>query len=105
MNLKDEIKSERRLITVEIDKLNEANLNMPNVSTTFSHKRSSVNSNKEITNPFKSELSHQQNNGILMKKAPQLKEWPTFTGEGQYDHMSFIMTIEMLQEDYSIPEQ
>ncbi|MBW0517713.1 hypothetical protein O181_057428 [Austropuccinia psidii MF-1] len=40
-----------------------------------------------------------------MKEAPQLKEWPTFTGEGEYDHMSFIKTIDMLQEDYSIPDE
>ncbi|MBW0530577.1 hypothetical protein O181_070292 [Austropuccinia psidii MF-1] len=105
MNLKDEIKSERRLITAEMDKLNEANLNMPKLSTPFSHIRSSFNPNEEITNPFKSELSHSDNNGVLLKTAPQLKEWPTFTGEDQYYHMSFIMTIEMLKEDYSIREQ
>ncbi|MBW0537977.1 hypothetical protein O181_077692 [Austropuccinia psidii MF-1] len=40
-----------------------------------------------------------------MKGAPQLNEWPTFTGEGKYDHMSFIKTIEMLQEDYAIPDE
>ncbi|MBW0573299.1 hypothetical protein O181_113014 [Austropuccinia psidii MF-1] len=40
-----------------------------------------------------------------MKEAPQLKEWPTFTGEGEYDHMSFIKTIDMLQEDYAIPDE
>ncbi|MBW0528541.1 hypothetical protein O181_068256 [Austropuccinia psidii MF-1] len=40
-----------------------------------------------------------------MKEAPQLKEWPTFTEEGEYDHMSFIKTIEILQEDYAIPDE
>ncbi|MBW0564802.1 hypothetical protein O181_104517 [Austropuccinia psidii MF-1] len=40
-----------------------------------------------------------------MKEAPQLKEWPTFTGEGEYDQMSFINTIDMLQEDYAIPDE
>ncbi|MBW0552590.1 hypothetical protein O181_092305 [Austropuccinia psidii MF-1] len=40
-----------------------------------------------------------------MKEAPQLKEFPTFTGEGEYDHMSFIATIDMLQEDYSIQDE
>ncbi|MBW0546555.1 hypothetical protein O181_086270 [Austropuccinia psidii MF-1] len=40
-----------------------------------------------------------------MKGAPQLKKWPTFTGEGEYDHMSFIKTIDMLQEDYAIPDE
>ncbi|MBW0584892.1 hypothetical protein O181_124607 [Austropuccinia psidii MF-1] len=28
-----------------------------------------------------------------------------FTGEGEYDHMSCIKTIDMLQEDYSIPDE
>ncbi|MBW0588854.1 hypothetical protein O181_128569 [Austropuccinia psidii MF-1] len=40
-----------------------------------------------------------------MKEAPQLKEWPGFTGEGEYDHMSFIKTIDTLQEDYAIPDE
>ncbi|MBW0569816.1 hypothetical protein O181_109531 [Austropuccinia psidii MF-1] len=40
-----------------------------------------------------------------MKEAAQLKEWPTFTGEGEYDHISFIGTINMLEEDYAIPDE
>ncbi|MBW0565853.1 hypothetical protein O181_105568 [Austropuccinia psidii MF-1] len=32
-------------------------------------------------------------------------EWPIFTGEGEYDHMSFIKAIEMLQEYYVIPDE
>ncbi|MBW0534222.1 hypothetical protein O181_073937 [Austropuccinia psidii MF-1] len=40
-----------------------------------------------------------------MKEAPKLKEWPTFTGEGEYDHMSLIKTIDILEEDYAIPDE
>ncbi|MBW0490007.1 hypothetical protein O181_029722 [Austropuccinia psidii MF-1] len=40
-----------------------------------------------------------------MKEATQIKEWQTFTGEGEYDHISFIKTIDMLQEDYVIPDE
>ncbi|MBW0578173.1 hypothetical protein O181_117888 [Austropuccinia psidii MF-1] len=40
-----------------------------------------------------------------MKEAPQLKEWPTFIGESEYDHMSLIKTIDMLQEYYAIPDE
>ncbi|MBW0570845.1 hypothetical protein O181_110560 [Austropuccinia psidii MF-1] len=40
-----------------------------------------------------------------MKEVPQLTEWAKFTGEGEYDHMSFIKTIDMLPEDYSIPDE
>ncbi|MBW0510747.1 hypothetical protein O181_050462 [Austropuccinia psidii MF-1] len=78
---------------------------MPNLSIPFSHIRSPVKPKEEITNPLIEYLSHKENNKVLMKKAPQLKEWPTFTGEGEYDHMSFIKTIDMLQEDYAIPDE
>ncbi|MBW0511966.1 hypothetical protein O181_051681 [Austropuccinia psidii MF-1] len=78
---------------------------MPKLSTPFSHIRSPVKPKKEITNAFIKDLSHQDNSQVLMKEAPQLKEWPTFTGEGLYDHMSFIKKIYMLQEDYAIPDE
>ncbi|MBW0560925.1 hypothetical protein O181_100640 [Austropuccinia psidii MF-1] len=78
---------------------------MPELSTPFSHIISPFKPKEEITNPFTTDLSHQDNNQILMKEAPKLKECPTFTGEGEYDHMSFIKTIEMLQEYYPIPDE
>ncbi|MBW0556234.1 hypothetical protein O181_095949 [Austropuccinia psidii MF-1] len=105
INLKDDIQSEIRLITEKMDKINEANLNMPNLSTQFSNIRSPVKLKEELTNPFIADLSHQDNNQVLMKEAPQLKEWPTFTGEGEYEHLSFMTAIDMLQEDYDIPDE
>ncbi|MBW0567176.1 hypothetical protein O181_106891 [Austropuccinia psidii MF-1] len=78
---------------------------MPKSSTPFSHIRTGVKPNEEIPNPLITDLSHQDNNQVLMKEAPQLKECPTLTGEGEYDHMSFIKTIGMLQEDYAIPDE
>ncbi|MBW0517051.1 hypothetical protein O181_056766 [Austropuccinia psidii MF-1] len=88
-----------------MDRINEAKLNMPKLSNPFSHIRSPVKPNEESTNTFITDLSHQDNNQVLMKEAPQLKECPTFTGEGEYDHISFIKTIDMLQEDYAIPDE
>ncbi|MBW0572252.1 hypothetical protein O181_111967 [Austropuccinia psidii MF-1] len=88
-----------------MDKINEANSNMPKLSTPFSHIRSPVKPKGELTNPFITDFSHQDNNQVLMKEAPHLKEWPTFTGEGEYDHMPFIKTINMLKEDYAIPDE
>ncbi|MBW0543806.1 hypothetical protein O181_083521 [Austropuccinia psidii MF-1] len=105
MNLKDDIQSEIRLFTEKMDKINEPNLNMPKLSTPFSHIRSPVKPKEEITNKFMTDLSHQDNNQVLMKEAPQLKEWPIFEGEGENDHMSFIKKIKILQEDYSIPDE
>ncbi|MBW0524055.1 hypothetical protein O181_063770 [Austropuccinia psidii MF-1] len=105
MNLKDDIQNEIRLITEKMDKISEASLNMPKLSAPFSHITSHVKPKEEITNPLITDLSHQDNNQVLMKEAPQLKEWPTFTGEGEYEHISFIKTIDILQEDYAIPDE
>ncbi|MBW0581175.1 hypothetical protein O181_120890 [Austropuccinia psidii MF-1] len=87
-----------------MDKVNEANSNMPKLSTPFSHRGSRVKPKEELTDPFITDLSHQDNNQVLMKEAPQLKEWPTFTAESEYDHISLIKTIDRLQEDYAIPD-
>ncbi|MBW0586041.1 hypothetical protein O181_125756 [Austropuccinia psidii MF-1] len=105
MHLKDDIEREIRLITDKMDKINEAHSNIPKLSTSFSHTRSRVKPKEKLINPFMTDLSHQDNNQVLMKEEPQLKEWPTFIGEGEYDHMSFVKTIDMLQEDYAIPDE
>ncbi|MBW0562120.1 hypothetical protein O181_101835 [Austropuccinia psidii MF-1] len=105
MNLKDDIQSEMRLITEKMDKTNEAKLNRPKLSTPFSPIEIPLKPKEEIKNTFMTDLSHQGNNQVLMKEEPQLKEWPTFTGEGEYNQMSFIKTIDMLQDDYAIPDE
>ncbi|MBW0577832.1 hypothetical protein O181_117547 [Austropuccinia psidii MF-1] len=78
---------------------------MPKLSTPFSHIRSPAKPKEELTNPYITESSNQDNNQVLMKEEPQLKEWPTIIGEGEYDHISLIKTSDMLQEDYAIPDE
>ncbi|MBW0512591.1 hypothetical protein O181_052306 [Austropuccinia psidii MF-1] len=78
---------------------------MPKLSTEFSHRRSPVEPKEEITNLSITDLSHRDNDQVLMKEAPELKEWSKFTGEGEYEHILFIKTIDMLQEDYAIPDE
>ncbi|MBW0515979.1 hypothetical protein O181_055694 [Austropuccinia psidii MF-1] len=41
----------------------------------------------------------------LMKELPKIKEWPYFSGEGEYDHMEFIRGIEIIKEDFELPER
>ncbi|MBW0489797.1 hypothetical protein O181_029512 [Austropuccinia psidii MF-1] len=105
MNLKDYIESEIRLITEKMNKINQANLNMSRLSTSFSHIKSPVKPTEERTIPFIKDLSHQDNNKVLIKESTRLKEWPTFKDEGENDDMSFRKIIEMLQEDYAIPDE
>ncbi|MBW0502821.1 hypothetical protein O181_042536 [Austropuccinia psidii MF-1] len=44
-------------------------------------------------------------NVISAKDIPKLEEWPTFSGEGEYNHSEFIRIIDMLQEDFNIPDE
>ncbi|MBW0577294.1 hypothetical protein O181_117009, partial [Austropuccinia psidii MF-1] len=41
----------------------------------------------------------------LLKEVPKAKEWPHFSGEGEYDNMEFIRGIDMIQEDFELPDR
>ncbi|MBW0560712.1 hypothetical protein O181_100427, partial [Austropuccinia psidii MF-1] len=41
----------------------------------------------------------------LLKEVPQLKEWPHFSGEGEYDHMELNRGIDMIKEDFELPDR
>ncbi|MBW0464327.1 hypothetical protein O181_004042 [Austropuccinia psidii MF-1] len=41
----------------------------------------------------------------LLKEVPKLKEWPHLSGEGEYDYMEFIRDIDMIKEDFELPER
>ena len=40
-----------------------------------------------------------------MKEESNLKEWPNLTGEGEYDHIQLIRSIDILKEYYSRPDE
>ncbi|MBW0562560.1 hypothetical protein O181_102275 [Austropuccinia psidii MF-1] len=44
-------------------------------------------------------------NPICAKDITKLEEWPAFSGEGEYNNIEFIRTIDMLQEDFQIPDE
>ncbi|MBW0565558.1 hypothetical protein O181_105273 [Austropuccinia psidii MF-1] len=69
---------------------------MPRHSTPLTEEKLFV---KEILTPFPGE------NVISAKDIPKLDEWPAFAGEGEYNHIEFIRTIDMLQEDFHIPDE
>ncbi|MBW0517401.1 hypothetical protein O181_057116 [Austropuccinia psidii MF-1] len=40
----------------------------------------------------------------VLKEVPKFKEWPHFSGEGEYDHMEFIRGIDINKEDFQLLE-
>ncbi|MBW0571285.1 hypothetical protein O181_111000 [Austropuccinia psidii MF-1] len=69
---------------------------MPRHSTPLTEEKRSV---KGSLTPLLGE------NVISAKDIPKLEEWPTFSGEGEYSHIEFIRTIDMVQEDFNIPDE
>ncbi|MBW0547707.1 hypothetical protein O181_087422 [Austropuccinia psidii MF-1] len=43
-------------------------------------------------------------NVICAKDILKVEEWPTFSGEGEFNHIEFIRPIDTLQEDFHIPD-
>ncbi|MBW0579760.1 hypothetical protein O181_119475 [Austropuccinia psidii MF-1] len=41
----------------------------------------------------------------LLKEVPKLKEWPHFSGEREYDHMEYIIGIEMIKDGFELLER
>ncbi|MBW0465887.1 hypothetical protein O181_005602 [Austropuccinia psidii MF-1] len=80
----------------QIHKNYESNPHMPRNYTPLNEEKLSV---KESLTPFLGE------NVISAKDIPKLEEWPSFSGEGEYNHLEFIRTIDMVQEDFHIPDQ
>ncbi|MBW0566908.1 hypothetical protein O181_106623 [Austropuccinia psidii MF-1] len=69
---------------------------MPRHSTPLTEEKLTVKGN---LTPFLGESP------IGAKDILKLEEWPTFSGEGEYNHIEFIRTIDMLQEDFHIPDE
>ncbi|MBW0523222.1 hypothetical protein O181_062937 [Austropuccinia psidii MF-1] len=80
----------------QIHKNYESNPHMPRHSTPLTEEKLSV---KEILTTFLGE------NIISAKDIPKLEEWPTFSGEAEYNHIEFIRTIDMLQGDFHIHDE
>ncbi|MBW0571131.1 hypothetical protein O181_110846 [Austropuccinia psidii MF-1] len=69
---------------------------MPRHSTPLTEEKPAV---KGSFTPFLGE------NVISAKDIPKWEEWPTFSGKGEYSHIELIRTIDMLQEDFHIPDE
>ncbi|MBW0589802.1 hypothetical protein O181_129517 [Austropuccinia psidii MF-1] len=41
----------------------------------------------------------------LFKEVPKIKEWPHFSGEGEYDHMELIRGIDIMKEYFELADR
>ncbi|MBW0568884.1 hypothetical protein O181_108599 [Austropuccinia psidii MF-1] len=72
---------------------------VPHIPRNFTPLTEEKPSVKEILTPFLGE------NVISAKDIPKLEKWPTFSGEGEYSHIELIRTLDMLVEDFHMPDE
>ncbi|MBW0517263.1 hypothetical protein O181_056978 [Austropuccinia psidii MF-1] len=89
--------------------------NLPRMSTPLNQDESTRIQNPQVleveNSQSKNEFSNFSHNlepsmgQALLKEVPKLKEWPHLSGEGEYDHMEFIRGIDIIKEDFELPER
>ncbi|MBW0555395.1 hypothetical protein O181_095110 [Austropuccinia psidii MF-1] len=63
--------------------------------------------NSQLKNEFSTYLNNLEPSmgQALLKEVPKHKEWPHFSGEGGYYHMELIRGIDMIKEDFELPDR
>ncbi|MBW0518992.1 hypothetical protein O181_058707 [Austropuccinia psidii MF-1] len=112
--LQHEFRNSQRCSNSKMNYIEQLLHTLPRMSTPFNQ-----NEGRRIPNPqvvevkdsqLKSELSTSFHNlepsmgQELLKKVQKLKEWPHFSGEGEYDHIEFIRGIDIIAEDFKLPK-
>ncbi|MBW0536972.1 hypothetical protein O181_076687 [Austropuccinia psidii MF-1] len=88
---------------------------LPRMSTPLNQNEGTRIPNPQVLDPENSQLKNELSTSFhnleplmvqaFLKKIPKLKEWPHFSGEGEYDHIEFIRGIDMIKEDFELPDR
>ncbi|MBW0588216.1 hypothetical protein O181_127931 [Austropuccinia psidii MF-1] len=87
----------------------------PRTSTPLNQNEGTRIPNPQVLDPDNSQLKNELSTSFynlepsmsqaLLKEVPKLKEWTHFSGEGEYYHMEFIRGIEIIKEDFELPDR
>ncbi|MBW0500453.1 hypothetical protein O181_040168 [Austropuccinia psidii MF-1] len=88
---------------------------LPRMSTPLNQNEGTRISNPQVLDVENSQLKNEFSTSFhnldpsmgqaLLKEVPKLKEFPHFSGEGEYDHMEFIRGIDTIKEDFELPDR
>ncbi|MBW0566866.1 hypothetical protein O181_106581 [Austropuccinia psidii MF-1] len=88
---------------------------LPRISTALNQNEGTRIPNQQVLDPDNSHLKNELSTSFhnmepsmgqaLLKEVPKFKEWPHISGEGEYDHMELIKGIDMIKEDFELPDR
>ncbi|MBW0485068.1 hypothetical protein O181_024783 [Austropuccinia psidii MF-1] len=113
-SLQHEFRNSQRCSNSKMNDIEQLLHTFPRMSTPLNQNEGTRIHNPQVlqvqNSQFKGELStssHKLEPSIdqaLLKEVPKLKEWPNFSGEGGYEHIEFIRSIEIIKEDFELPD-
>ncbi|MBW0526522.1 hypothetical protein O181_066237, partial [Austropuccinia psidii MF-1] len=88
---------------------------LPRMSTSLNQNEGTRTPNPQVVDPYNPQLKNAFSTSFhnlepsmvqaLLKEVQKLKEWPHFSGDGEYDHMEFIRGIDIIKEDFELPDR
>ncbi|MBW0571494.1 hypothetical protein O181_111209 [Austropuccinia psidii MF-1] len=112
-SFQNEFRNSQRCSNSKINDIEQLLNSLPRMSTPLNQNEGTIIPNPQILDVENSQLNNGYSTSFhnldtsmvqaLMKEVPKIKEWPHFSGEGEYNHMEFIRGIEMIKEDFELP--
>ncbi|MBW0554901.1 hypothetical protein O181_094616 [Austropuccinia psidii MF-1] len=114
-SLQHEFRNSQRCNNSKMNDIEQLLHTLPRMSTPLNQNEGTRIPNTQVLDIVKSLLKNEFSTSIhnlepsmgqaFLKEVPKLKEWPYFSGEGEYDHMEFIRGIDMIKEDLELPDR
>ncbi|MBW0544709.1 hypothetical protein O181_084424 [Austropuccinia psidii MF-1] len=114
-SLQHEFRNSQRCNNSKMNDIEQLLCTLPRMSTPFNQNEGTRIPNPQVLEVVNSQLKNEFSASFynlepsmgqeLLKEVPKLKEWPHFSGEGEYDHKELIRGIDMIEKDFELPER
>ncbi|MBW0518440.1 hypothetical protein O181_058155 [Austropuccinia psidii MF-1] len=110
-----EFRNSQRCRNSKMNDIEQSPNTLPRISTPMNQNEGTRISNPQVLDVENSQLKNEFSTSLhnldpsmgqaLFKEVPKLKEWPHLSGEGECDHIELIRGIDMIKEDFELPER
>ncbi|MBW0558770.1 hypothetical protein O181_098485 [Austropuccinia psidii MF-1] len=110
-----EYRNSQRCSSSKMNDIEQILNTLPRISTPLNQNEGTRIPNPQVFDTDNSQLKDESSTSFhnlepsmgqaLLKEVPKLKEWPHFSGDGEYEHMEFIRAIDMIKEDFKLPDR
>ncbi|MBW0565016.1 hypothetical protein O181_104731 [Austropuccinia psidii MF-1] len=114
-SLQHELRNSQRHDNSKMNNIEQLLNTLPRMSTPLNQNEGTGIPNRQMLDIENSQLKNEFSTSFhnmetlmgqaLLKEVPKLKEWPHFSDEREYDHMKFIRGIDMIKEDFELPDR